>query len=292
MVRQRGVYGRGSVAPNSPDSGGGPHAQWVKAALVTSQRESLSVVMPAFNEEIRLPLSLRRVREFFSSSERPYEVLVVDDGSWDRTPAVVREFADSWPQLRLISLSRNQGKGAAVRAGMLAATGGRRLFTDADLSTPLEELSNLELQLDAGAGIAIGSRALPGSKVERHQPWHREVMGKSYNCLLRLLVLPGLRDTQCGFKVFTAEAAEACFRELECLRFGFDAEVLLRARLNGIKVAEVGVVWHNAPGTKVSSLTDGGQMLIDLWQLRRRWGASPVDGMFSTDSVKPTGSER
>ena len=110
---------------------------------MTSQRESLRVVLPAFNEEIRLPLSLHRVREFFSPSKRPCEVLVVDDGSRGRTPAVVRDFTDSWPQLRLISLSRNYGKGSAVRAGMLAATGGRRLFTDTDLSTPLEELSNL-----------------------------------------------------------------------------------------------------------------------------------------------------
>ena len=259
---------------------------------MTSKQSSLSVVVPAFNEEGRLPLSLRRVREFFNGSERPYEVLVVDDGSGDRTPAVVRESADSWPQLKLISLSRNQGKGAAVQAGMLAASGKRRLFTDVDLSTPLEELSKLELQLEAGVGVAIGSRAVPGSRVERHQPLHRELMGKSYNCLLRRLVLPGLRDTQCGFKLFTAEAADACFRELACRRFGFDAEVLLRARLKGIKVAEVGVAWRNAPGTKVNPLTDGGQMLINLWQLRRRRGASLVGATFFTESVQPTRSER
>ncbi len=259
---------------------------------MNGQQPSLTVVMPAFNEEGRLPLSLRRIREFFNYSERSYEVLVVDDGSWDRTSAVVREFANSWPQLKLISLSRNQGKGAAVQAGMLAATGKRRLFTDADLSTPLDELSKLEVQLDAGVEIAIGSRAVPGSRVERHQPLHRELMGKSYNRLLRLLVLPGLRDTQCGFKLFTAEAADACFRELECRRFGFDAEVLLRACLNGIKVAEVGVAWRNAPGTKVSSLTDGGQMLIDLWQLRRRWGAPPLGVTFLAESGHPNGSKR
>lgn len=233
----------------------------------------LSVIVPAFNEAARLPLSLARMREFFDASERPYEVLVVDDGSHDQTPTLVLEAASSWPQLRLISLPRNQGKGAAVQAGMLAASGGRRLFTDADLSTPLGELAKLELELDSGAGVAIGSRALPGSRVERHQPLHRELMGKSYNRLLRMLVLPGLRDTQCGFKLFTAEAAEACFRELECLRFGFDAEVLLRARVNGIPVAEVGVTWWNAVGTTVSSFSDGGQMLIGLWHLRRRRSA-------------------
>ncbi|MHB1525285.1 MAG: dolichyl-phosphate beta-glucosyltransferase [Candidatus Dormibacteria bacterium] len=233
----------------------------------------LSVIVPAFNEAARLGPSLERMRTFLESSQRPYEVLVVDDGSQDQTAALVTEAASSWPHLRLISLPRNQGKGAAVKAGMLAASGARRLFTDADLSTPLQELGKLERELDCGAGVAIGSRALPSSRVERHQPLHRELMGKSYNRLLRLLVLPGLHDTQCGFKLFTAEAAELCFSELECLRFGFDAEVLLRARLDGIPIAEVGVTWYNAVGTTVSSFGDGGQMLIDLWSLRRRRSA-------------------
>lgn len=235
--------------------------------------QSLSVVVPAFNEEARLGPSLHRIRAVLEMSDRPYEVLVVDDGSVDGTAALVREGAGAWPELRLVSLPQNQGKGAAVRAGMLAAVGARRLFTDADLSTPLDELAKLERELDAGAGVAIGSRALPGSRVLRHQPLHRELMGKSYNRLLRLLVLPGLHDTQCGFKLFTASAAEVCFAELECLRFGFDAEVLLRARMSGIPIAEVGVTWCNSLGTTVSSFADGGQMLVDLWQLRRRRSA-------------------
>lgn len=240
---------------------------------MSAVRPLLSVIVPAFNEESRLGPSLDRMRAFLESSGRSYEVLVVNDGSRDQTPAMVLEAAASWTQLRLISLPENRGKGAAVKAGMLAAAGSRRLFTDADLSTPLEELAKLERELEAGAAVAIGSRALPGSKVLRHQPLHRELMGKSYNLMLRLLVLPGLHDTQCGFKLFTAAAAEACFRELECPGFGFDAEVLLRARMHGIPIAEVGVTWCNSLGTTVSSFADGGQMLIDLWQLRRRRSA-------------------
>lgn len=236
---------------------------------------SLSVIIPAYNEQARLPASLQAIQRFFANCASTYEVVVVDDGSQDRTRSLVEEAALDWPQLRLVALPHNQGKGAAVQAGMLAASGCRRLFSDADLSTPIEELAKLVRALDAGAAIAIGSRAVPGARVELHQPPHRELMGKAYNLLLRVMVLPGLRDTQCGFKLFSAEAAEVCFKDLGCLRFGFDAEVLLRARMLGMEVAEVGVVWRNAAGTSVSSLADGGQMVLDLWRLRRRRRASP-----------------
>jgi dolichyl-phosphate beta-glucosyltransferase len=242
---------------------------------VTRPDLNLSVIIPAYNEQARLPASLQTIQRFFEGSAGSYEVVVVDDGSQDRTRQLVEEAAIDWPQLRLISLPLNQGKGAAVQAGMLAASGRRRLFSDADLSTPIEELAKLEHALDAGATIAIGSRAVAGSRVELHQPPHRELMGKAYNLFLRVMVLPGLRDTQCGFKLFSAEAAELCFKELGCLRFGFDAEVLLRARMLDMEVAEVGVVWRNAAGTSVSSLADGGQMLLDLWRLRKRLRASP-----------------
>lgn len=230
----------------------------------------LSVVIPAFNEETRLPATLERVRAHLDRDGGNYEVLVVDDGSADGTAALVLERAQGWPQLRLLQLDVNQGKGAAVRRGMLEAAATRRLFTDADLSTPIEELSKLAVELDRGAGIAIGSRAVPGAQVELHQPRHRELMGKAYNRLLQMAALPGLHDTQCGFKLFSADAALSCFAELECQGFGFDAEVLLRARLGGIRIAEVGVVWRNSEGTTVSSLRDGGGMLLELGRLRSR----------------------
>ncbi|MGH7640837.1 MAG: dolichyl-phosphate beta-glucosyltransferase [Candidatus Dormibacteria bacterium] len=230
----------------------------------------LSLVLPAYNEVLRLPPSLERLRQYLAPTGRPYEVLVVDDGSRDGTGQLVQEACRTWPELGLVTLEHNRGKGAAVRAGMLQARGRLRLFSDADLSTPIEELAKLERQIASGAGVAIGSRALPGSRVELHQPAYRELMGKTYNRALRLLVLRGLHDTQCGFKLFTAEATVACFRDLKTPGFGFDAEVLLRAQMAGIPIAEVPVVWRNAQGTRVNSLRDGTGMLLELFQVRHR----------------------
>ncbi len=243
---------------------------------------TLSVVIPALNEQDRLPPTLAAVRAYLDTREGNYEVLVVDDGSADLTAEVVGRHQQDWPQLQLLRLASNQGKGAAVQRGMLASRGELRLFTDADLSTPIEELVALEQRIAAGADIAVASRALPESRVERHQPYHRELMGKTYNRALRLLVLPELHDTQCGFKLFTADAARACFGELRCPRFGFDAEVLLRAVQQGLEVAEVPVSWRNADGTRVSSLRDGGRMLLELIKLRAQLHHPPV---AATDSV-------
>lgn len=233
------------------------------------RRPDLSVVIPAYNEEMRLPPSLLRIREFLDAQGRSYEVVVADDGSRDRTAELVREAAASWPELSLEQLPENRGKGAAVQHGMLRARGVHRLFTDADLSTPIAELPKLQEALRRGAHVAIGSRALKDSEVQVHQPLHRELMGKTYNRLLRAMVLPDLHDTQCGFKLFTAAAAETCFARLECPGFGFDAEVLLHARNLGLGIAEVGVVWRNVTGTSVNSLPDSWRMLAELWQLRR-----------------------
>ncbi|HVB14152.1 MAG TPA: dolichyl-phosphate beta-glucosyltransferase [Candidatus Dormibacteraeota bacterium] len=238
----------------------------------------LSLVLPAYNEVSRLPPSLEKIRLHLDAAGRSYEVLVVDDGSRDGTREMVEQAQGSWPQLQLIVFDHNQGKGAAVRAGMLTATGQLRLFSDADLSTPIEEMAKLEQAISAGAGVAIGSRAVAGSQIELHQPLYRELMGKTYNQALRLLVLPGLRDTQCGFKMFTALAAVSCFTPLQTPGFGFDAEVLLRARLQALPIAEIPVVWRNSAGTRVSSLRDGGQMLADLVRLRRRVGSNHRSG--------------
>ena len=230
----------------------------------------LSVIVPAYNEARRLPETLERLRAYLDAEGEEYEVIVVDDGSQDGTPDLVEQSTALWPQLRLIRLRRNAGKGAAVRAGMLDARGELRLFTDADLSTPIDELSRLRQAIQGTTAVAIGSRAVAGAVVEVHQPWRRELMGRTYNRLLQLLALPGLHDTQCGFKIFTAEAAVACFTPLQTLRFGFDAEVLLRARRHGWRIAEIGVHWRHADESRVSPLRDSAATFNDLIRLRLR----------------------
>jgi glycosyltransferase involved in cell wall biosynthesis len=182
----------------------------------------------------------------------------------------VQGVTQTWPQLTIVALERNQGKGAAVRAGMLRARGETRLFTDADLSTPIEELPRLRERLGGACQVAIASRAVPGSTIDVHQPGRREMMGRTYNRLLQLVALPGLHDTQCGFKLFTAEAAVTCFQPLRTKGFGFDAEVLLRARRHGWEIAEVPVRWSHRDDSRVSALRDSGMVLFDLIRLRFR----------------------
>ena len=228
----------------------------------------LSIIVPAYNEEQRLPATLVRMRSYLDGRDEPYEVLIVDDGSTDNTLAMSRDIAKGWPQLQVLALERNTGKGAAVRLGMLTATGEHRVFSDADLSTPIEEIEQLRAHLHGDCTVAIASRALPESQIDVHQPGKREVMGRTYNRLLRLSALRGLHDTQCGFKAFTAEAAVACFTPLRTLRFGFDAEVLLRARRHGWTVAEVPVRWEHKEDSRVSALRDSFGTLYDLMRLR------------------------
>ena len=244
---------------------------------------ALSVVVPAYNEEARLPRTLLRLREYLDARGQPYEIVVVDDGSRDGTVAAAR--AAGGPALRLLEGQRNRGKGHAVRRGMLAATGARRLMCDADLSTPIEELEPLEAALEAGCGVAIGSRAVRGARLEvRQGPW-REVSGKAFNLLARAVALPDLHDTQCGFKLFTAEAAQAGFGRASLDGFAFDVEVLFLARRAGFRIAEVPVTWRNDAATRVS-LAKGLSAFLDL--LRLRWRA--LSGYY--DRAEPAGSRR
>jgi dolichyl-phosphate beta-glucosyltransferase len=228
----------------------------------------LSMVIPAYNEARRLPPTLTRLRDYLDTGADSYEVLVVDDGSDDDTVAVAQAVAREWPQLEVLALPHNQGKGAAVREGMLHARGALRAFSDADLSTPIEELPRLRSHLGGACHVAIASRDAPGSDIQVHQPRWREFMGRTYNRILRLLVLPGIRDTQCGFKLFTSEAAEACFAPLETFRFGFDAEVLVRAHRRGWEIAEVPVRWRHVEESRVGGIGDALRMLYDLVRLR------------------------
>jgi dolichyl-phosphate beta-glucosyltransferase len=227
----------------------------------------LSVVIPAFNEEERIGSTLKQVCEYLSRQSYTWEIVLVDDGSKDQTVAVARTIMTGQP-LRIVTHERNQGKGAAIKHGIVAAQGELRLFSDADLSTPIDELSRLLQPLGEGYDIAIGSRGLKESRLERRQAWYRELMGRVFNLLVRLLVLGGIKDTQCGFKLFTAQAAQALFPLQTMQGYAFDVEILLRARQKGYKIKEVPVRWINSPASKIHPLLDSARMLLDLVKLR------------------------
>jgi dolichyl-phosphate beta-glucosyltransferase len=231
-------------------------------------RQMLSLVVPAYNEALRLPRTLDTIRNHLDEAGEDYEVIVVDDGSDDGTAGEAARKAGGWPQLSVVRLEVNAGKGAAVREGMLRARGDQRAFSDADLSTPLDELPRLRERLAGDCHVAIASRDLPESNIEVRQPGARELAGKTYNRLLRLLLLPGIRDSQCGLKVFTAVAAVTCFTPLRTMRFGFDAEVLVRARRQGWSIAEVPVRWSHVEASRVSASRDAPRMLLDLLLVR------------------------
>ena len=199
-----------------------------------------------------------------------WEVVVVDDGSADETSGVVRAVAAHYPQVRLVRHDRNSGKGYAVQAGMRVAGGEHRLFADADGATPIAELKRLEAALAGGVDVAIGSRVLPDpSVVVRARP-QRRVAGRAFNRLSTWLGLAGLEDTQCGFKAFTAAAADDLFPRLLTKGFGFDVELLLRARARGWRIAEVAVNWTDQKGSKVGVLKDGPAMVWQILTVRRR----------------------
>jgi len=248
----------------------------------------LSLVVPAYNEAFRLPGALEQICAHFDAAGEEYEVIVVDDGSEDGTAKEAERSREGWPQLSVARLPVNLGKGAAVREGMLRARGDQRAFSDADLSAPLDELPRLRARLVGDCHVAIASRGLPDSNIEVHQPLPRELAGKTYNRLLRLLVLPGIFDSQCGLKVFTAPAAVSCFTPLRTTRFGFDAEVLVRARRQGCSIAEVPVRWRHVEASRVSAGRDAPRMLFDLLRLRfasedahEAPAASPLEGASS-----------
>ena len=232
----------------------------------------LSVVIPAYNEARRLGSTLDRVVEYLQGREVSHEVLVVDDGSIDGTAALVE--AHPGAGVRLVRQPENRGKGAALRRGVAESRGRRVLLCDADLSTPIEELPALERRLDAGAGVAIGSRGVEGSDVRRHQPVYRELMGKTFNRIIRVLGVRGLADTQCGFKLLDGDVARSLFPDVRTQGFAFDVELLWLARRRGHRVEEVGVAWLDSPDSRVHPLFDSAAMLRDvvLMRWRHRFG--------------------
>ncbi|HEX6774461.1 MAG TPA: dolichyl-phosphate beta-glucosyltransferase [Methylomirabilota bacterium] len=229
-----------------------------------------SVVIPAYNEAQRLPAYLSEVVAYFDGRGEPYEVIVVDDGSADETAARVLEAQAIHQAVTLHRLAENRGKGFAVRAGMRAARGGLRLMADADGATPIAEIKRLETVIQAGADLAVGSRALPDPSVRREVQIHRKLSGEIFNFFARRMGVGDVTDTQCGFKLFRGAVAEALFGELETTGFGFDVELLMLARRRGYRVVEVAINWADQPGSKVDVLRDGPRMLAQIVRARVR----------------------
>ncbi len=257
---------------------------------------SVSVIIPAFNEANRLPLTLAATWDYFAERGEAFEMLVVDDGSADATAQVTETFAASHVPssphcsgVRVLSYGGNRGKGYAVRFGMLRASGDLRLFCDADLATPVEEYAVvLDAMRREGAAVGIGSRPLRQSHLMVHQPWYREALGRGFNKAVRLLAVPGISDTQCGFKIFTAQAAAEVFSRCRLDGFAFDSEALFVAQRLGFRVAEVPIRWSHKAGSKVSMVRDGTRMLLDLAAIRRIHRRLPSLPPAPAASPKPT----
>ncbi|MHB0968823.1 MAG: dolichyl-phosphate beta-glucosyltransferase [Thermoanaerobaculia bacterium] len=233
---------------------------------------SISVVIPAFNEARRLPQTLERIVAFAASRPELREIIVVDDGSSDATGKVVEEFASRHPVVRPISYGANRGKGFAIRTGILASTCDYVLISDADLSTPIEELDTLAAAI-GDRRIAIGSRAVDPSRVRLRQAWHRQWMGKTFNRIMRALTGLPFRDTQCGFKLFRGDDARTIFAEARVDRFAYDVEALMLAMRRGIGIVEVPVLWFNSPDSRVHVARDSTRMLADVIRIRLRLGS-------------------
>jgi len=238
-------------------------------AVHHTMRPDLTVIVPCYNEAERLPVTLPRLVEYLDRRGGSYEILIVDDGSDDATAAVAERLGG--PAVRVLAYRPNRGKGYAIRYGAAHARGALVLFSDADLSTPIEEVERLQAVLETGYDVAIGSRALAQSRLERRQPWWRERLGRLFNGVVRLLGLRRYHDTQCGFKLFTRAAARAIFPNLAIDRWTFDVEALLVAEKLGLRVAEVPVTWIDSPDSRVHVLRDSVRTVVDLIRIRVRW---------------------
>jgi dolichyl-phosphate beta-glucosyltransferase len=233
----------------------------------------LSVIIPAYNEGERIGATLDKVREYLASKRFIAEVVVVDDGSTDNTAGLLRAVEARWPKFRILTNTVNRGKGFSVRRGVLEAKGSLILFTDADLSGPIEEADKLMAALEsAQADAAVASRALNRSLVGVRQPWRREYAGRFYNVLVRLFTGLRIRDTQCGLKLFRRDSTRHAFESQQVTGFGFDPELLFLIERRGGRVVEVPVRWNDNPATKVHFLRDSARMFLDLvallWRAR------------------------
>jgi len=231
---------------------------------------ALSIIIPSYNEELRLPPSLGLIADYIGKSGRDTEVLVVDDGSTDQTAAVAETFRAQIPRLRVVPNKENRGKGYSVRHGMTEARGDIVLFTDADLSAPIEEADKLIAAMET-YDVAIGSRALDRNLIAVHESGFREFAGIIFNKIVRAVLWLPFVDTQCGFKAFRRERCKIIFEQQRIERFGFDPELLYLARHHGLKSVEIPVRWAHSPATKVNMLRDSVQMFLDVFTIR--WNA-------------------
>lgn len=236
-----------------------------------SQYPRYSIVIPAYNESARIPATLRAVLSCIRNNGWDAEVIVVNDGSTDDTVRVVEEIASTAPELRLLQNPGNHGKGYSVRNGVLHAAGDIVMFTDSDLSAPIDEADRLFSAIAAGADIAIGSRWLESGRQTHRQPLYRQFFGRCFNAVCRMVMRLPFADTQCGFKAFTRTAAQTVFQLQTIERWGFDPEILFIALKRGFRVVEVPVSWAHDERTRMSYLRDGLQMLKELAMIR--WNA-------------------
>ena len=239
-----------------------------------------SIVIPAYNESARLARTLEKVLAYVRDRGWNAEIIVVNDGSWDDTAEIARRFAATNARLRIVENPGNRGKGYSVRNGMLHARGRIVLFSDADLSSPIEEALKLIAALDGGADIAIGSRWLRAETQTQRQPLHRQIFGRIFNLLLRLSLGLQFKDTQCGFKAFKLRAVQAIFPLQKIERWGFDPEILFLARKFGFEVREVPVLWGHSGGTRIHPLIDGSRMFMEM--LHIRW--NDLTGKYDSSS--------
>jgi dolichyl-phosphate beta-glucosyltransferase len=239
---------------------------------MTMPEIAFSLILPAFDEAQRLPKYLESIRAYLDQSfDQSYEVIVVDDGSRDQTASIVEALAKGWSQLRLLRHARNEGKGSAVRTGILAACGELLLFADADGAAPIAEHARLAAAIAQGADVAIGSRLAWDPAVRRSRRWYRGLVGRVFAFAARRLLRVSVRDTQCGFKMFRAAAGRSLFADLAEPRYLFDVEVLVLAQRFGLKIAEVPIEWREMPGGHLRPLRELPSIVAGLWRLRQRY---------------------
>jgi dolichyl-phosphate beta-glucosyltransferase len=233
-------------------------------------RTRLSLIIPTYNEEEIIGSTLKTAVQYLDKGVYSYEIIVVCDGCRDNTASLAQEAAKKNSNIKVINRRINRGKGFSVKEGVLSAHGSYIIFTDADLSTPIDEINKLIKMFEEGYAVVIGSRALVESDVQIHQPWYREGMGKIFNILVQALAVRGIKDTQCGFKGFRKDVAEKIFPLQTINGFGFDVELLYLAKKHSYTIKEIPVRWLNRAASKVNPLTHSSQMFLDLIRIRIR----------------------